>query len=69
MVHAVDQAEGGKQLTPHYWDRGNRFVCGGMTESKAEEYKDRLQKLADQATKPFIFVTYSVEKEYPEQVV
>jgi 23S rRNA maturation mini-RNase III len=69
MVHDKDQAEEGKHLTPHYWEKGERIVCRGMSKEQAEEYRDKLQRLSDTSTRPFIFTTYSIEKEYPEKVV
>ena len=68
-VHEKDQGPENKQLTPHYWEKGPRVVCRGMEKEKAEEYASRLQTLTDADTFPFIFRTYSVEKEYPESVI
>lgn len=67
--HDKDQNEEGTHLTPFWFKLGREVVCRGMTESDANQYATRLQRIRDAATAPFRFTTYLIETEYPESPV
>lgn len=61
-VHNKDQ-NGGRNLAPHWMERGRFMVSGGLEEKEAVELAERYQKSVDTASHPFRYTTFTVEME------